>query len=373
MIKVAISLNKCDAAGQKSLVMSYLRNIPRSRISFDLIVDDDSNSIPFEEIDSLGGRVITIPPYQHILRHMFYLYRLYKKEKYDVLYATNNTMNIFPLFVAKLTGIKVRISESLSTASNYEVKKTIIKSILRLFSHLFCNYYMANGIKSAEYQFGKKTTDLGLVSLFYNPIEVEKYCYSPKERVTTRNKFEWNDKIVYGTIARFEKQKNPIFLIDVANEILKQQENAHFVIIGYGSMEDQMKSKIEQYGIGKRISWLGKREDLSLFYNAFDAFILPSLYEGFPIVGLEAQSTGLPSFFSSAVTREVSVENLSFFIELNKTAKEWADIIINGTSNLLKTQRKGRADFLRNNGFDAKQEASRLVSFFENAVKERSK
>ena len=68
MIKVAISLNKCDSGGQKSLVMAYLRNFDRSRVQFDLIVDADSNSIPYEEVEKLGGRVFVIPPYQKIFK-----------------------------------------------------------------------------------------------------------------------------------------------------------------------------------------------------------------------------------------------------------------------------------------------------------------
>ena len=116
MIKVAISVNKCDSGGQKSLVMAYMRNFSPDKVKFDLIVDEDSNSIPFDEVEALGGHVYVVPPYQKILSHMKALFQLYKREQYDVLYAANNTMNVFPLFVAKMAGVKVRVSESLTTA-----------------------------------------------------------------------------------------------------------------------------------------------------------------------------------------------------------------------------------------------------------------
>lgn len=369
-IKVAISVNKCDSGGQKSLVMAYMRNFSSDRIKFDLIVDEDSNSIPFDEVKALGGHVYVVPPYQKIVSHMKALYKLYTREKYDVLYAANNTMNIFPLFVANLAGIKVRVSESLTTASKLEKKKTMMKNVLKRFSHCFCNYYMANGIQSAEYQFGKKTTQDGKVAIFLNPVDAEKNDFSPLIRKETREKFGWTDKVVYGTIARFEKQKNPLFLIEVMNEIKNRQENALFVIIGIGSMEQEMKAKIAEYGFGDRMNWLGRREDIRQFYNAFDAFLLPSLYEGFPIVGVESQAAGLPVFFSDAVTREAGIEELGHFIELEKSAKEWADIIIPETSKLMQN-RRGRKDYLKQNGFDAASEAERLTQYFENAVKEQ--
>lgn len=367
MIRVAISINKCDSGGQKSVIMSYLRNFNKNKVTFDLIVDKDSNSIPFKEVEELGGRIHVIPPYQNITKHLTALYQLFKENKFDVFYAANNTMNIFPLFIAWICGIKVRISESLTTASKLERKKTFIKNILRHFSHCFCNYYMANGIESAEYQFGKKFVKEGKVAIFLNPIDTASLDYDIKLREETRKKMNWTGKIVYGTIARFEIQKNPLFLIDIMYEIMKKQPQSQFAIIGIGSLEQQMKEKINKYGFGDRMSWLGRREDIKQFYNAYDAFLLPSLYEGFPVVGVESQATGLPVFFSNNVTKEANIEELGHYISLNKKAKEWADIIISETHKTI-VNRRGRSEYLKKHGFDAALETERLTLFFEQAI-----
>lgn len=372
MIKVAISVNKCDSGGQKSLVMAYMRGFDRSRLHFDLIVDSDSNSIPFEEVKALGGNVYVIPPYQKIISHMTALYKLFKRQKYDVLYAVNNTMNLFPLCVAYYCGIKVRISESLTMASPLERKKTLMKNVLRKFSHLYCNYFMANGRDCGIYQFGKKTMDAGKVSIFLTPVDAKANTYDPGLRLKTRDKFGWNDKVVYGFIARFELQKNPLFLIDIMHEIAKQSDKAHFVIIGAGSMEQQMLARIDHYGMKEKISWLGRREDIRQFYNAFDAFLLPSLYEGLPVVGIEAQAAGLPVFFSEAVTREATIGELGHFISLEKSAEEWADIVIDETEKAIPL-RRGRAEELCIAGFDSVMESKRLMDYFEKAVKEQNK
>lgn len=372
MIRVAVSINKCDSGGQKSVIMSYVRNFDSKRIKFDLIVDADSNSIPYDEVKELGGELHVIPSYQNIIKHMLALKKLCTDNKYDVFYAANNTMNLFPLYVAWLSGIKVRISESLTTASKLEKKKTLMKNVLKLFSHCFCNYYMANGIASAEYQFGKRTVKEGKVAIFLNPIDVNKNDFDPILRENTRQKMNWQNKVVYGTIARFEKQKNPLFLIDVMYEIMKKQRDAQFAIIGIGSLEEEMLERIRQYNFGDRMSWLGRREDIKQFYNAYDAFLLPSLYEGFPVVGIESQAAGLPVFYSDAVTREASIEELGHYISLEKSASEWAEIIIQETKKSL-DGRHGRSQYLKVHGFDAAMETKRLTIFFENAVKEQNK
>ena len=371
MIKIAISVNKCDSGGQKSLIMAYLRNFDHHRIQFDLIVDEDSNSIPYEEVKKLGGGLYVIPPYQHIVSHMKTLRRLFKENNYDALYALNNTMNLFPLCVAYYSGIKVRVSESLTMASPLERKKTMMKNILKRFSHLYCNYYMANGKDCGIYQFGQNAYDEGKINIFLSPVDAKKNTFDAALREKTRRNFGWDGKVVYGQIARFEKQKNPLFLIDIMNEISKRQNNSCFVIIGAGSMEQKMKDRIDSYGLNSKMSWLGRREDILQFYNAFDAFLLPSIYEGLPVVGVESQATGLPVFFSEEVTREAAVAELGHFISLKKNAAEWADIIIKETAKAMPI-RRGRENDLIKAGFDAVSESKRLTRFFENAVEEQN-
>ena len=372
MIRIAISVNKCDSGGQKSLVMAYLRNFDPKRICFDLIVDEDSNSIPYDDVKELGGGLYVIPPYQCILAHINALRKLFRENRYDVLYALNNTMNLFPLGVAYFYGIKVRVSESLTMASPLERKKTIMKNVLKLFSHLYCNYFMANGKDCGIYQFGRKAYEEGKINIFLTPVDAMKNTFDSVLREKTRQKYGWSNKVVYGYIARFEKQKNPLFLIDIMYQIAQKQDNASFVIIGAGSMEKQMKDRITGYGLDEKMNWLGRREDIRQFYNAFDAFLLPSLYEGLPVVGVESQATGLPVFFSDEVTREAGIAELGYFISLKKSAEEWADMIITETQKAMPF-RKGREYDLINAGFDAVSETKRLTSYFERAVEEQNK
>lgn len=369
-IKVAISVNKCDSGGQKSLTMGYLRNLDKNKVVFHLICDADSNSIPYDEVKELGGVVHVIPPYQQIGKHIKALRKIFKEEKFDVLHAMNNTMNIFPLFVAKEAGIKVRISESLSMASRHELKKSAMKIVLKQFAHLFCNYYVACGKDCGAFQFGKKALYDGKIEIFKTCIDARTNTYDEALRSETRIKFGWEDQVVYGFIGRFAAQKNPMFLIDIMNGIHKLQENAQFVIIGAGELEYNMKERIALYHLQDSVSWLGRREDIRQFYNAFDAFLLPSLYEGLPVVGLEAQASGLPVFFSDKITREAAACDLAHFLSLNETPDNWAKYIITSTAKNINV-RCGHEQALIDKGFDTVAETRRLTDFWLNAVKEQ--
>lgn len=368
MIRVAIIGGKIHSGGKKNLIMEYFRHIDRMQVQFDFICDADSNSIPDEEIKQLGGRVYRITPYQNIIGNMRDMYRLFKENKYDVVHAWNSMMNLFPMVLAKRAGIKVRISESLSMANKGELK-TYIKYALRPFSNIGANYYMSCGLDCGVFQFGKKKYEQGKIAIFKTVINAEANAYNPGLRKVTREKFGWSDNTVYGFIGRFMPQKNPVFIIDIFNEIRKRQANARLVLIGFGGLKEQMMNRVKEYGIESSVDNLGRREDIQQFYNAFDAFLLPSLYEGLPVVGLESQACGLPIFFSTEITREAAVCDLAYYEALSTPISKWAEMIIPVVEKNM-IERSSRSQEIIDAGFDSHSESERLLNFYRNAMKE---
>lgn len=362
MLRIAIIGGKIHSGGKKNLIMEYYRHIDKTKIQFDLICDADSNSIPYDEFKELGGRVFVIASYMNFFEHMRELYQLFKENKYEVIHSFDNTLNVFPMAIGYLCGAKVRINESISMSHKGELK-SYLKFFLRPFSKCFSNYFMACGTDCGKWQFGNKLFEQGKVEVFKTVINVKANAYNPQLRFETRSKYGWEDNIIYGFIGRFEKQKNPLFLINIFKEITLRQPNAKLVIIGAGSMENQMKKRIREYGIEDKVENLGRREDIKQFYNAFDAFLLPSLYEGLPVVGLESQSAGLPVFFSKNITKEASISELGVFIDLKENASAWAEIIIDQTFKNIPI-RRSYAEELMNAGYDSESEAKRLSEFY---------
>lgn len=362
MIRVAIIAGVLHSGGKRNLIMEYYRHIDKTKVQYDFICDSDSNGIPKEEIEKLGGKVYLVPPYKHIFSHLKATYKILKDNHYQVMHAFDNTLNVFPLFVGKLAGVKVRISESISKGDKNEAK-TKIKLVLRLFSHWFATDFMANSIDCGVWQFGKKTYDEGKIAIFKTVINADANAFDKVLRDETRKKFGWEDKVIYGFIGRYVDQKNPLFLIDIFNSIAKKQPNAKLVMIGFGELETAMHEKIKEYGLQDRVEDLGRRDDIKQFYNAFDAFLLPSLYEGMPVVGIEAQCAGLPIFFSKNITEETTASELAHYIGLNESPEVWADTIINVVNANL-GKRRSYAEEVKKNGFDSHSEAMRMMKFY---------
>lgn len=367
MLRVAVIIGKMDSGGKKNLVMEYYRHIDRKKIQFDFICDSDSQAIPEEEIKKMGGRVYQIRPYPKIIQNMVDMSRLFKANQYKVVHAYNSTMNVFPMFVARICGVPVRISESLSMAHKKDTK-TKLKKILRLMSRWFANYYMCCGGDCGRWQFGNKLFDQGRVDVYKTVINTEYNSFCPQLRQETRKLYGWQDKIVIGHIGRFTSQKNSVRVIEIFAAIAEREENAVLCLIGDGELKKKMFEKIEQLNILNRVCYLGRREDIQQFYNAMDAFLLPSLYEGLPVVGLEAESCGLPVFFSTEITREANACELGHFLSLDETEGVWAEKMIKEIKKNI-THRRSHANEVKNAGFDSANEAKRLQMYYMSALK----
>lgn len=172
--------------------------------------------------------------------------------------------------------------------------------------------------------------------------------------VRKKNKLE--DKFVVGHVGRLCYQKNTFFLIDIFSEIYKKCKDTALVIIGDGEDRQEVEKYIKTKGMESNIKLLGMRDDVSDFMQAVDVFVLPSRFEGLPVVAIEAQAAGLPCFLSKQITEKTDVTGNVQFLSLHKTAEEWAD-------NILRTRgwsRMNTKGMLQKAGYDITLEAEKL-------------
>ncbi len=357
-IRIAQIIGKWVGGGVEAVVMNYYRHIDKTKIQFDFICDNDSTNIPYEEIESLGGRVILIPPYQKIFKYHKELKRILKEGNYKIVHSHINTLSVFPLYAAKCAGVTVRIAHSHSTTNKRERKKNLMKQVLRPFSKKYATHYFCCSELAGRWLFGDKLYNQSKVFLLNNAIDLDKFKYNKKIRKEIRKELSIKDNtLVIGHIGRFVQQKNHAFLIEIFNEVHNQNSNSILLLAGQGPLEEEIKCKAKTLHIEDNIIFLGQRKDAYRLYQAFDIFLLPSLYEGLPVVGVEAQAAGLLCFFSSDMTKETKVLNTTTIISLEEDASNWASIILDKYDKFKRVDTKEEISI---NGFNIQKEAKKI-------------
>ena len=132
---------------------------------------------------------------------------------------------------------------------------------------------------------------------------------------------------------------------------------------------EQLEAKAARLGIAQDVKFLGVQSDTSVWYQAMDVFVMPSLFEGLPVVGMEAQASGLPCAFSTGVTEEVLLRPDSCRISLEQPDEAWAAVLKDADRNL--PDRAQAAAQVRAAGYDIRQETLRLQQLYTSLIAKR--
>ena len=366
-IRIAQIMGKWVGGGVEAVVMNYYRHIDRNKIQFDFICDDDSTCIPKEEIESLGGKVILIPPYQKVFKYHKELKRVLKEGQYKIVHSHINALSVFSLWAAKSVKVPVRVAHSHSTSNKKEWKKTLLKNMLRPFSKLFATDYFCCSELAGRWLFGNKTYAQGKVYLLNNAIDVDKFKYNEKIRKQKRKELKIKDnELVIGHIGRFVQQKNHEFIIEIFNEIHKQNKNTILLLAGDGPLKEEIENKVKELGLEKNVQFLGQRKDANELYQAMDLLLFPSLYEGLGMVLIEAQCAGLPCVASIEVPQIAKITDKFIFENLKENPKKWADICLKFLNE--KSIRKISEKSLSIQNYDIKNEAKKLKNKYSDLL-----
>lgn len=187
--------------------------------------------------------------------------------------------------------------------------------------------------------------------------------------MTIREKYHISEKHTnLITVARMSIQKNPFFLIEIVEELLKYVPDLMMNWVGDGELKKEVENKIREKGIYENFHFLGVSEHVEEILPCCDLFLLPSQYEGFGRVFIEAQAAGIPVFASDMVPREVDCGGCTF-VSLNKTAKEWAEQIY----CYMKKNRRVEISRALLSRFDIKNTVIEMERFYDNMLKKRDR
>ena len=349
--------NNLALAGTETCIMNWYRNTDRTKLKFDFVCLSNKHLYFKEEIENLDGKIFIIEKKIGLTGQIKFCYNLFKFLKTNKFYTFHthfHYLNGLYCMIAFLAGIKERFTSSHFNEGyrNTPIYKKIISILL---IKLFATKQIA-----VSNEAGKTLYQNLPYTVVDDGIDLNKFAYNQTERKQTRKELNIEQNFVIGHIGRFESQKNHNFLIDIFSEILKQKENAILLLIGEGPLEKQIKEKVKNLNLEKKVKFLGIREDVNKLYQAMDCFILPSFFEGLGIVNIEAQCSGLPVFISDGVPNEAMICNTTK-ISLNTSAKQWADIILENIKNF---ERKNCSVILKQAGFDIKDTAKQIEKVY---------
>ena len=348
MIRILQCVNDMHRAGLETMLMNYYRNIDREKIQFDFLTHRPQRSDYDDEIESLGGKIYYAPRLypQNYPKYFKWMKQFFSEHpEYKIIHSHIDAMSYLPLKAAKKANIPVRIAHSHNTAIDRDFKY-LLKTYFRFKLPKVANYYCACGKEAGEFLFPGKE-----YMYVPNAIEIDRFLFNENVRMKKRRELGIKDEIVIGHIGRMSYQKNHKYLIDVFAEILKKRNDSILLLIGVGEKLDDIKKYVEKLGLSEQVRFLGNRADVDELYQAMDVFVMPSLFEGLPVVGVEAQFSGLSCIFSDQVPEEVNFTNKAMFISLNEKKDVWADKVIAAAVD--KTNRE-RPE-LKNSIFNIKQ------------------
>lgn len=327
-IRVLQIMGIVESGGVEAVIMNYYRHIDKSKVQFDFVMHKGSNQNYINEVKGMGGKVYEVTPYtKNVIKFTYEIYKIIKEGSYKIVHSNMNSLSGFSLFAAYLAGAKVRILHNHTTDTIEEGFRTIIKRMLRPFARAFANENWACSKLAGEWMYGKEAVKNNQVTIINNAIDLDKFVFEQEKRDVLRKELDLEGKFVVGHVGRFTKAKNHEFLIDVFVEVAKQKDNAVLVLIGNGLLLDVIQNKVNKLHLTDKVIFLGVRNDVANLYNVMDVFVLPSLYEGFGLVALEAQENGLPVIASTEVPTEVKVNEGVVFLDLNNSA-QWVFEII---------------------------------------------
>lgn len=358
-VRVLHLLQRMEPAGVQSFLMNLYRGIDRSKVQFDFLVHYKEHQFYDDEIESMGGRIykLSVREDYNLALYRLQLRRFFANHnEYSILHGHMETLSGIWMKEAERAEIPTRIAHS-HTAGFGKGLKAAVREVFRRQYPLYATDLFACSKAAGDFMFPGRT-----YQLVPNAIDVQRYAFRTEVRSEVRAELGIDaDAFVVGHIGRFHRSKNQLFLLEIMSELGSLIRNCQLIIAGDGEERSAIEAKISELGINNCVRLLGKRQDAYRLYQAFDAFVLPSYFEGMPLVGVEAQASGCPSFFSTGVSSETGITKLATFLPLASGPRVWAQRI---ASFQEERPRPHYATEVSDAGFDVRSLARTMERFY---------
>ncbi|KAA9302214.1 MULTISPECIES: glycosyltransferase [Aerococcus] len=352
-----------NLGGIETYLIKLNKKLSSDHLKFDFVILGDKYFEGYQELLVNDSQIYFVTPRRKsILNNFFETRKLFKNNSYDLIhFHLLSLSDIMPIVLAKFYKIPVVIHSHSSNCPDSKITK-LLHDINKKIIHFFDFKGIAVSKLAAEWLFNKNDN----VEVINNGINIEQFQFNEEKRSLTRTELGLTDELMAIHIGTLKEVKNPLFVVEIFNEMLKINKNCKLYFVGGdGELRDEVNAKINRYQIENKIEFLGFRTDIPNLLSAADVLIFPSLYEGFPGTVLEAETNGLPCVISENITEEVQVSDQCLRLSLKLPAKNWAREVL---SNKPISERQYAVNDILNSDLTDDHEAQKLRAIYNEVL-----
>lgn len=331
MLRIGLFGSSDQMGGTEAYMITMVREL-KNKVLFDYLVAHSRRKIPFEdEIISLGGKVYRefymlrekdqegyLSPGEIIARH----------PEWNGIYL--NVQNIHTAYLLLKEAKKKKMPYRIIHAHNngfpgaLSLKDKVFNLYFNATKKKYVTHFLACSVSAGRWMFGKGEN----IFVVPNAIDFCKFQMNTDIRNKMRKMYGISDdETVIGFCGRLCYQKNPEFLLQIFAE-LKKQKTYKLLLVGSGELEKRLREYAAEREISDKIIFTGAVRNVQDYYQMMDCFVLPSRFEGFGIVLLEAQAAGLRCYTTDCVVpHETNITGRVTFISPEASAAVWAQKI----------------------------------------------
>lgn len=311
-------------SGVMSVIMNYYRHIDRSRVQFDFLCFIPCEESYEREIHALGGQVYFVPkpgPSLRSLRALSDFFRIHTGE-YQWFHNHEVYLSFLLKPLAAHYGLNAFIVHCHATRYSDRPSAALRNRITCIpITHMNCARF-ACSFAAGEFLYGKKASGKQAFQVMPNAVDKKVFRYNPDIRRQCRMELNLQGRFVILQVGRFTPQKNHIFLLKTFFKISEKIPDARLLLVGDGPLKESCMLETHHLEIADKVMFLGQCDNVPELMQAADLFVLPSVYEGFPVSCLEAQAAGLTCLIADTVTDEVRLNENVHLISL-KSSVDW--------------------------------------------------
>lgn len=350
--------------GIETYLLKLATHLDKEKYSFSFLGYKGSKPCFQDELEELGCKFYFITPRKdNYITYLRELKQLLVINHFDILHCNMNSLSNFePILI----GLKAKASILVHShnGANIGSKKTKLLNYLgqKILPQKKVTCIAVSDL-AGEWMFGKGHDFIVL----NNGLDTDKYQYNQEARREIRDELHIGEKEMILHVGAFRIQKNHKKLIEIFRAYHSIHQDSVLVLAGDGELKAEIMAMVKACKLNDAVMFVGNRNDIPKILSAADIFMLPSFYEGFPNVLIEAETSGLYCVVADTITRQANIGGLCKYVSLQAPIDTWVRAL-EGKHDI---KRMSCSELVKAAGLDIDGEMRRLYAVYYKCLEKR--